>query len=277
MAGQPCRKRGHRAGPCRECRARTDAQWPHTRRRWRSSRVLFQGREGTGDAVDRGPRHAGQPVNLALAQGPHRARPGRPRRGGCRPRPARWPSRPASAWPCGPSAPSRFARYAFAARTAIGGRPRSPGAIGRRRVAMTDCDEQSVIGWLQSAHIADYVGASVRTSVRITEHRSAVSVWCQRRSWEALWRSGERRVHGGPQPAWWRVSDAGSWAHLSSGCLRRGVRPGGRPTLAVRCCLGVRSLLRPVSKAKKPPGLIELLPAGRSALTMSVTYGFDQG
>ena len=30
MAGQPCRKRGHRAGPCRRCAARTDAQWPHT-------------------------------------------------------------------------------------------------------------------------------------------------------------------------------------------------------------------------------------------------------
>jgi hypothetical protein len=29
-------------------------------------------------------------------------------------------------------------------------------AVGRRQVTMTDCDEQPVIGWLQSAHIAEY-------------------------------------------------------------------------------------------------------------------------
>src|SRR5215469_9764683 len=33
-----------------------------------SPRVRFHGRDGTGDAVDRGPRQAGQPAHLALAQ-----------------------------------------------------------------------------------------------------------------------------------------------------------------------------------------------------------------
>src|SRR5215472_7545332 len=103
-----------------------DAQWPRTPPRCRSPRVRFHGRDGTGDAADRGPRDAGQPVHLALAKaridrGPDRlaaAATDRVLLGG--PAGQHLPG-PADRQPCHAS------RYAFAARTAMGARPRSPG------------------------------------------------------------------------------------------------------------------------------------------------------
>ena len=208
IACRPCRKRGHRAGPGRRCAARTDAQWPHTRRRGRSPRVRFHGRDGTQDAVDRGPRDPGQPVNLALAQaridsGPDdpvapttgRVLPGGPA-GQHLPGPADGQLRHASRAtlsqhvlqqesvpghraascpglrPRQPERhrPQRRGRRLAAERASsrlvhpIGcdSRPRSAShgsPPGRRRylppLPMTDCDEQSVIRSLQSAHSAD--------------------------------------------------------------------------------------------------------------------------
>src|SRR5580700_2705440 len=62
------------------------------------------------------------------------------------------------------------------------------------------------------ARIDAAVGAYHRTQIQ--PFRCGVSAVLARRCGDRV-----SIVLTGPQPAWWRVSDAGNWAHRSSGCL----------------------------------------------------------
>ena len=109
-------------------------------------------------------------------------------------------------------------------------------------VACTRTYAQLCITFHDSARA--YVAASIAAQGLIWPHRARSPIACAHRCGrrgsspetdQRFWcgvsavlarRCGDRVsvVLTGPQPAWWRVSDAGNWAHRSSGCLRRGVR-----------------------------------------------------
>jgi len=65
-------------------------------------------------------------------------------------------------------------------------------AIGRRQLTMTDCDEQSVIGSLQSAHIADFVLCGGPRSWLLARGRSTSYACPAQDGYRVL--AGERRL-----------------------------------------------------------------------------------